>query len=139
METVDFTQKFKDGIARIRGNLVDTNIKGCFNNSIDLTRSSEFVGFDEGIFIGEVLEGIFDNFNDMLRMYDHNKAEIEPIKSEIGKLLNILEQKFPTKSEKAKAEIYDALVSARACATHLQICFFREKKLKRSPESGINE
>ena len=133
MATVDFVQKVKDALARIRGNLTEPNTKGCYNNSIDLTRASDFVGFNEGIFIGEVLEGIFDNFNDMVRMYEYNKAEIEPIKTEIVKLLNILEEKFPPKNEKAKAELYDALVSARSCTTHLQICFYREKKLKLPP------
>jgi hypothetical protein len=139
LESVDFVQKFKDALARIRGNLLETNTKGCFNNSIDLTRTSDFVGFNDGVFVGEVLESIFRNFNDMVQVVEYNKAEIEPVKAEIEKLLTTLEVKFPPKNDRAKAEIYDALVSARSCTTHVQISFFREKKLKPSAEPELDE
>lgn len=139
MSTIDFTQKFREGIARIKTNILVNNARGCFNNSLDLTRASEFNGFDEGIFIGEILEGIFDNLRYMLSMYDYDKAEVEPIKSEIVKMLDVLAEKFPTKNDKAKIEVYDALCSARAYVTHQQICFFREKKLKGPPDSNLEE
>lgn len=138
MSMVDFSQKFRDGIIRIKADILANNAKGCFNNSMDLTRTSEFIGFDEGIFIGEVLEGIFENLRDMLRMYQYNKTEIEPIRTEIIKMLDILVEKFPPKNDKAKVEIYDSLCSARAYITHQQLHFYREKKIKRSPpESSL--
>ena len=131
LTAMDFIRKYKEALGRIRGNLAKTNIKGCLNSSIDLTRSSDFVGFHEGVFIGEVLEGIFDNFNDMIRMFDYKEAEIDPIKREVGKLINLLEESIPSNNEKVKTELYDALVSARSCVTHLQIGFVRDKKVKR--------
>jgi hypothetical protein len=83
MVTAIFIQKYKEALGRIRTDLSDTNIRGCLNNSIDLTRWSDFVGFDEGILIGEILEGIFDNFEDMIDLFEHKLEEIEPIEKEL--------------------------------------------------------
>jgi hypothetical protein len=131
MVTANFIQKYKEALGRIRDDLSDTNIRGCLNNSTDLTRMSDFVGFDEGILIGEILEGIFDNFEDMLDLFEHKPEEIEPIKKELMSLISILEEKIPSKNEQVKAELYTTLVSARCCVTHLQIQFMREKKPRR--------
>jgi hypothetical protein len=131
LAAMDFIEKYKDALRRIRGNLVETNLKGCFANSVDLTRMSDFVGFNEGVFIGEVFESVFDNFKDTVQSYEHKNEEIEPIKIELNNLINLVEEKIPSKNEKTKAELYDAMVKARACVTHLQIQFMREKKRKR--------
>jgi hypothetical protein len=133
-----FVQKCKDALVRMAGNLAETNIKGCFNNSIDLTRASDFVGFSEGVFLGGVLEGIFNNFNEMIRMYEYKIEDIEPVKKKIAELLDILGKSFPAKNEKAKAELYDALVSTRSCVTSLQVVFYREKKMKPPPEPSFD-
>lgn len=138
MANLDFVPTYREALVRIRANLVAMNTRGCFNNSVDITRTSDFVGFGEGVFIGEVLEGIFDNFDDMNVMYDHRKEEIEPIKTELGKLLDILEKKVPSKNDKDKVELYEALISARCCVTHFQIQFMREKKMK-MPKSDYEE
>jgi hypothetical protein len=100
---------------------------------------SDFVGFDEGILIGEILEGIFDNFEDMINLFEHKPEEIEPIKKELMALISVIEEKIPSKSEKAKAEIYTTLISARCCVTHLQIQFMREKRPKRPPMPPLIE
>lgn len=113
--------------------MVELNMKGCFNNSIDLTRMSDFVGFNEGVFIGEVFEGIFKNFREMIRLFEYKKEEIEPIKTELNNLINFVEEKIPSQNDKTKAELYDAMVKARCCVTHLQIQFMREKRTKRQP------
>lgn len=131
---IDFKQKFKEALKRISNNLAENNIRGCFNNSVDITRASEFVGFNEGVFIGEVLEGIFDNFGDVFYLFEYENEEIEPVKSELNKLIKIIDETVPSKNNAAKAELYDALVTARCCVTQIQVLFARERKTKK----GIN-
>ena len=129
----DFLEKFKESLDRIRGDLVQLNISGCLNNCTDLTHISDFVDFDEGVFLGEVLEGIFDNFDDMVSLYVFKKEELEPLKKVLDELLTYLEKTFPPKSEKAKAELYERLVSARCYVTKVQVASMREKTPKRPP------
>jgi hypothetical protein len=131
MVTANFIQNYKEALGRIRDDLSDTNLRGCLNNSTDLTRMADFVGFDEGVLIGEILEGIFDNFEDMINLFEYKPEEIEPIKKELMALISVIEEKIPSKSERAKAKLYATLVSARCCVTHLQIQFFREKRPKK--------
>jgi hypothetical protein len=139
MVTTNFIQKYKEALGRIRDDLSDGNIRGCFNNSTDLTRMSDFVDFDEGIFIGEIFEGIFDNLEDMINLFEHKPEEIEPIKKELMSLISIIEENIPSKSEKAKAKLYATLASARCCVTKVQIQFMREKKPKRPQMSTLVE
>jgi hypothetical protein len=113
--------------------LSDTNVIGCFNNSTDLTRVSDFVDFNEGVFIGEILEGIFDNFGDMVKLYEHKKEEIATIKNKIEILIKFLESRFPPKDDKTKVELYDILVATRCYVTKLQVTFMREREPIRSP------
>lgn len=131
MASTDFIEKYKYGLKRIQEDLSDTNIQGCFNNSTDLTHVSSFVGFDEGLFIGEVLESIFDNLGSIIHTYEHKKEEIDPTKVELNNLINLIKEKMPSKNEKTKAEIYDAMVKARSCVTNLQVQFMRERKVRR--------
>jgi hypothetical protein len=130
---VDIIQKYKEGLQRIRDNLADTNTSGCMNNSSDLTHVSNFVDFDEGVLIGEILESIFDNFDDVVKLYDYKKEEIEPVKKKIDLLIKFLENNFPPKDNKSKAELYDILVSTRFQVTKLQVAFMRERETKNPP------
>ncbi|MCJ7635103.1 hypothetical protein MUP77_22270 [Candidatus Bathyarchaeota archaeon] len=136
MATVDITQKYREVLSRIRDGLTSNNILACVNNSQDLTHFSSILDFDEGVFIGEFLEGILDNFDDMVRMYDHKKEEIEPTKTKIGLLVKFLQTHFPPKDDKTKIELYDILVSTRSFVTGSYTTFMREKEIKESPVRG---
>lgn len=130
---VDIIQKYKESLRRIRNNLASTNTAGCMHNSSDLTHVSDFVDFDEGVLIGEFLESIFDNFDDVIKLYNYKKEEIEPVKNKIGLLIKFLESNFPPKDNKSKAELYDILVSTRFQVTKLQVTFMREREPKSPP------
>jgi hypothetical protein len=134
MATQDITiDRIKDALQRMRNNLADANTTGCVNNATDLTRVSDFMNFDEGVFIGEILQSICDNFDDTVTLYDYKKEEIDPALKKIDVLIKFLENHFPPKNEKSKAELYDILVSTRFEVTKLQIAFEREKEPKKTP------
>jgi hypothetical protein len=126
---VDVIQKYKETLSRIRGDVADNNTTGCTNNSLDLTHYSDFLDFDEGVFIGEILEGILDDFDAMVTLYEHTKREIEPVKTKINLLIDFLQTHFPPKNDKTKAKLYDILVSTRSYITKSYIAFEREKEI----------
>lgn len=130
MATVDITQKYKEALSRIRDALTNNNTMACVNNSQDLTHYSSFLDFDEGVFIGELLEGILDDFDSMVKLYEPKKEEIEPTKTKIGLLIKFLQTNFPPKDDKVKAELYDILVSIRSYVTKSYTTFMREKEIK---------
>ena len=134
--TVDITRKYKEALSRIRDDLTDNNTMACVNNSEDLTHYSSFLDFDEGVFIGELLEEILDDFDDMVKMYEHKKEEIEPTKTKIDLLIKFLQTHFPPKNDKAKVELYDILVSTRSYVTRSYTAFMREKEIKGPPMRG---
>lgn len=136
MATVDITQKYKEALSRMRDYLTDNNTMACVNNSQDLTHYSSFLDFDEGVFVGEFLEGILDDFDSMVKMFEHKKEEIEPTKTKIGSLIKFLQTYFPPKNDKAKAELYDILVSTRSYVTRSYTTFMREKEIKEPPMRG---
>jgi hypothetical protein len=134
--TVDIIQKYKEALSRIRDALAGNNTLACVNNSEDLTHYSSFLDFDEGVFIGEFLEGILGDFDSMVQLYEHEKEEIEPTKAKIGLLIKFLQTHFPPKDDKAKAELYDILVSTRSYVTRSYTTFMREKESKEPPMRG---
>lgn len=136
MVAVDLILKYKEGLSRIRDCLLDTNFMACMNGSTDLVQVSEFMGFQEGVFIGEILESMFDSLTEMTKMYDYKKEEIEPAKTEVLQLVKYLEKHFPTKDDQISAELYALLVSTRFCVTKSQIAFEREKEFKRLPTTN---
>jgi hypothetical protein len=133
MAMVYVIQKYKETLNRMRADLADNNTTACVNNSQDLTHYSSFLDFDEGVFIGEVLWGILDDFDGMVKMYKHKKEEIEPTKTKIDLLIRFLQTNFPPKDDKAKAGLFDILVSTRSCVTRSFTAFMREKEFKESP------
>jgi hypothetical protein len=95
-----------------------------------LTHFSDFLDFDEGVFIGEILEGILDDFDSMVKIYEHTKREIEPTKTKINLLIDFLQTHFPPKNDETKAKLYDILVSTRSYVTRSYTTFEREKEVK---------
>jgi hypothetical protein len=133
---VEVVQKYKEALSRIRGDVADNNTTGCINNSTDLTHYSDFLDFNEGVFIGEILEGIFDDFDSMVTAYEHTKREIEPIKTKINSLIDFLQTHFPPKNDEAKAKLYDILVSTLSYVTKSYTAFEREKEIKEPSMKG---
>jgi hypothetical protein len=130
MVSAEVIQKYKEALSRIRGDLAGDNTTGCSNNSTDLTHFSDFLDFDEGVFIGEILEGILDDFDSMVKIYEHTKREIEPTKTKINLLIDFLQTHFPPKNDETKAKLYDILVSTRSYVTRSYTTFEREKEVK---------
>jgi hypothetical protein len=124
-------EKFKEGLERIRKNLRSSNFQGCANNSQDLTTTSEFVSFEEGVFIGEYFEGLFYNLIEATTLYEHKKEELEPLKKEIDSLIQLIQKTIPSENNEAKAKIYREMVKVRYDSTKFQIECLREREPKK--------
>ena len=128
---MDYIEKFKEGLERLRKSLAGSNFRGCLNNSTDLTRTSEFVDFDEGVLIGEFFENLFDNLYDVVQLYEYKKEELEPLKKEIDTVIQFIQTAIPSGNSQTKARIYDAMIKARYISTKFQVQSYRERKHKK--------
>lgn len=128
---MDYVAKFKERLGTLHDHLEKTNFRVCENISTDLTRTSEFVGFAEGVFIGEFLESLFDNLNHVTRSFEVEQEEIEPIKNEIDNLIRLINESISNTEVNFKSRLYDKMVSVRYLVTKFQVKGYRETKRKK--------
>jgi len=128
---LDFMAKFKENLGSILKHLGESNFRACSNVSTDLIRTSEFVGFPEGVLVGEIFESLFDNIQGVYRMFDVDEKEISDLKEEITTLIEFLIREFPFSSNEAKATFYEKIVGVRYKATQFQVKYFREERKRK--------
>ena len=132
---MDFIVKFRDRVGTLKNFLSNENFKACSNLSTDLIRASEFAGFSEGIFVGEIFEAIFTNFRQMAMRFELDKNDVAKIQEVTIPVIDFVQSNFPLNSKDKRATLFELLLKARCTATEIQIMYFREKPLKKPPRS----
>lgn len=94
-----------------------SNLRGCFVTATNMTRLSTMLCFKRGIFIAEVLEGVFSQifplFNNYVVSPDEKKGLIDNMTQNLRALMS------DYKGDKAR--LYDILEDLRATATVFQL------------------
>jgi phage-related minor tail protein len=123
---LNFIERFKEKLDSIKRDSDQSRFQACSNISTDIIRTSEFVGYPEGIFIGEFFESLFSNIVGVVAAFKISEEEIRPVKKEIDELIELLVKSLPTDNVNVKSEIYDKMVKVRNLVTEFQIRNFRE-------------
>lgn len=112
----------------------ENNFFACTNVSLDLIAFSELAGFKDGVFIGEVFEGLFSQLNALVKEYDLCDDELGQFKELTKQRVQIIADNYQ-KSD--KNGVYEALRDIRNDVTVLQMKTFRfyESKLTDNCES----
>lgn len=77
---MDYFGKFKERLVDLDSNSARSRFRACSNISSDLIRASEFVEFQEGVFVGEFFETLFSNLGSTIGEFkaeDNAEAWIE--------------------------------------------------------------
>ena len=127
----DLFQIFDESFETIQKLIEDDNYAGSSSISTDLITVSVMSDFQDGILIGEVLEGVFDQIDQLFYTYAL-KAEVQnAIRKQTYEQVALIGKSYKN-GEKEK--LYEALRNIRAIATQFQFkCF---KTIKPRPEFG---
>lgn len=93
------------------------NVRGCFITANSIARLSALLEFKRGIFIAEVLEGVFSQTGPVLDKYSVPGSAREKLFENIIKNLHALLSDY--KGDKSR--LYDILEDLRATATKFQL------------------
>ena len=93
------------------------NVRGCFITANNITRLSTLLEFKRGIFIAEVLEGVFSETGPVLDKYSVSGSARQNLFENITQ--NLRELLSDYKGDKAR--LYDILEDLRATATKFQL------------------
>lgn len=108
----------------------ENNYDGCSSVSTDLITVSVMSDFPDGVLIGEVFEGVFDQVAPLFQAFDLNDEVQSMLKKQIGDQVALVGKSI---KDENKATLYDALRNIRNIATQLQFkCY---KTMKQKPES----
>lgn len=126
---VDCQKKFLDGLTKIESRI--TEYLFCAKMSTDLIEFSDFSGFDVGVFIGEFLEALFLNLNQLNSEYDIDDKTIEKNNKYVLELIKIIKTSFPINNDKKKAEIFEKMKKCRSSVSNLQFMCWRDELPKK--------
>jgi hypothetical protein len=76
----EIQELFYEKILLIRKLSMDFNFKACSNISTDLITVSTMFEYQDGVFIGEVLEAVFDQLLDLDRRFDLEESDQKVLK-----------------------------------------------------------
>ena len=130
-KNLGFIEQFKKRLEGLIEVLSKSKFHTCSNISSDLIRASEFADYEEGVFIGEFFESVFDNILSARDNFRTDKNEVEFVKKEITNLIKLFIKSIPTKGSSAKSDLYEGIVRVRYFASKFQIKYFREGTLKK--------
>jgi hypothetical protein len=106
----------------------ENNFFACANISLDFIAVAELASFKDGVFIGEVFEGVFSQLKALYNEYVLGDEEFGEFKELTKQRIQIIANSYQ-KSD--KNEVYEALRDIRNDVTVLQMKTFRfyESKL----------
>lgn len=102
-----------------------SNYRSCASISTDIIKFSEIVGFDDGVFIGEIFESIFDQITTELSNYQASEEEQQVLKSNILASISLISECY---EEPDKNKLYDYLKKMRLITTRFQFQLRRQCK-----------
>ena len=128
----DAIQVFDEGLEKIIKLIDSKNYTSCQNLATELITVSFHSEFDDGVFIGETLEGIFDQIDDLTMMFEIDENYQNDIKEQLNKQLTLLVKSY---KDKDKNKTFEALRQLRSIATRYQLSspnkFSRRAEFKR--------
>lgn len=134
---MDLFEKFREKLEYLKENSSRSRFQACENMSTDIIRTSEFVGYPEGVFVGEFFESLFSNINSVLNFFNVKEEDIRPIQKEIEELIELFSTSLSSNDVNVKSALYDKIVRVRYLVTEFQIRNYREgtRKKRIRPES----
>lgn len=113
--------------------LKKSNYYACTRIVRKLATVAVMSNFKDGVFISEVLEGIFDQLDDVVRRYKVDENELKKIIKVLIEQCNILVEVFKNDS---KEKLYGALKEMRYSVTEFQIESFNTAVPRKPPRYG---
>ncbi len=125
----DLFQIFDESIETMQKLIAEDNYAGSSSISTDLITISVMSDFQDGILIGEVLEGIFDQIGQLFFTYRLSVEVQKAVREQICEQLALVGKSYKNGD---KEKLYEALRNIRTEATQFQFkCF---KTIKPRPE-----
>jgi len=100
----------------------ENNFFACANVSLDFIAVAEMANFKDGVFIGEVFEGLFNQMKILSKDFDLDDEELMQFRELAKQRVQIIANSYQ-KSD--KNEVYEALKEIRNDVTVLQMKTFR--------------
>ncbi len=116
---------FDESLKMIANMLEKPNYFGCTRISRKLTTVSTMSEFKDGVFVSEVLEGIFDQLDDVVMRYEVDVDELKKIVNLLIEHINTLADALKNNS---KEKLYEVLKEMRYSMTKFQIYSFNTAK-----------
>ena len=83
MSTKDKFGVFDVNLQRLNSLIDENQLSNCFVICADLTRYSAMSGYTDGLLISEVLEGVFSQITNMIKIYEISDEEKHHLASEL--------------------------------------------------------
>mgnify|MGYP001047647707 CR=1 FL=1 len=113
----DIQQLFYEKIASITKLSEDFNFQACKISSNNLITSAIMFEYQDGVFIAEVFESVFEQLNGLMNLFELDDEDKEKLKKSFDKNLSIVAESY-RKSD--KNELYQALSNLRYDVTKIQ-------------------
>ena len=127
----DILAIFDDSLKEILKALGQENYVGCSTMSTDLITISVLSVYSDGIFMGEIFEGVFDQVGPLLDAYELSDSDRNSLKDGLREQINIIAKSYKIAD---KGAFYAALRDMRTLATEFQLKCFRTMKSKENLE-----
>jgi len=125
----DLPELFYEKILLIRKLSIEFNFKACLKSSTDLITTSILFEYQDGVFIGEVVESVFEQLDSLINQFELDDEDKETLKKSFDKNVGIVAKSFRNKD---KNELYQALSNLRYDTTKMQYkCFQTRKRAKK--------
>lgn len=128
----DYNTVFLDSLKEIQSLLEDQNYEGAFKTSANIVRFSNTVENPEGVFVSEILEGIFSQVGPIIDNMQLPEQEIAGINKNIQETYSEL---IIAVDKGNMQEVFKSLVQLRFIATQFQLKWRRIGKSKASKKA----
>ena len=122
---------FDENFDTICGLIEDKNYSGSSNIATDLITISVMSNFRDGLFIGEVFEGVFDQIGVTLENFKVPEEDQKALREKVREYVTLVSRTYKNKD---KGAVYEALLNLRVTATEFQFKCYKTMKPK---ESGV--
>ncbi len=127
----DITQIFDEKFALMQKLSSDLNFQACLANTSDLILASILFDYTDGVFIGEVLEGTFEQTWRLFRQYILTESDQNILKAKYNEYLALTAKTYKDDDKNA---LYNALSNLRFEITKMQFKCIQTYKRKEKQE-----
>lgn len=110
-------QIFDENFEVIKRLVDQDNLSGCSSIATDLITISVMSKFGDGVLIGEIFEGVFDQIGPLFNRFEISEDEGNAAKEKIKEQVKLVAEAYKHEDKK---ELYEALKNLRTVATELQ-------------------